>query len=125
VLQFLGLKPDLAMVLGRNERQTEKQLNVSLLETILVVELEPVIKILVNLIIRLPRDLNYCPPACVCLLLGLLEDFICFSKISFRHVLRLEIVCQSLLLFDEFLQVSLTQSVEVWRNRSFLELQSI
>ena len=114
------------MILNWNKWQAEQELNIPLLQRILVVELKPVVKVLVDLVVGLSRDLGYHrSPAVVWILLSLGQNFISLSQVCLRHVLDSKVVGKGLLFFHQLFQVGLTESVEVGGNLHFLEEQLV
>jgi hypothetical protein len=112
------------MELYGHEGQAEQQLHVSFLQRVLVVEFEPIIKVLVNLIVRLSRYLSdQGSPAHVRVLLGLSQDFIGFGQVGTVHVVDSKVLSVSLLLFDHLLEVKLSERIKVVRDVTILEHQ--
>lgn len=96
------------MVLLRNHWQTQQKLDVFLFGRVLIVELEPIVEILVDLIIWFTRD----EPLHVALM-SLLKNGVGLLKISLRDVLDIEFFKEGLLLLNKFFEILLSQSLEI------------
>ena len=101
---LLAQERDLIVVLLRDQWETQEQLGLPLIQRVLVVELQPVIEVLVDLVVRLTLNQHVLViPVLGLFLVNLLELILSFLNVFMVHVVNPEIVRVNLFLVDELL----------------------
>ena len=117
---------DLVMEMRGNQRQAQQQFDILLLLRILIVELQPVVKVLVYLVVwltcdRLPHLPFFAPVSCSALALA--QHVFSRPQGALTHVVHIEIATERLLFLNKLLEVLFSERPEVVGNLCFLILK--
>lgn len=114
------------MEMWRDQRQAQQQFDVLLLLRILIVELQPVVKVLVYLVVWLTCDrLSHCPlfAPVSCSALTLAQHIFGRPQCALAHVVHIEITTERLLFLNKLFKVLFSECPKVIGNLRFLILK--
>jgi len=100
------------MELRWNQRQAQQQFDVLLLLRILIVELQPVVKVLVYLVVWLTCDrLSHCPffAPVMYFILTLAQHIFRCPQCALAHIVHVEITTERLLFLNKLFKVLLSE----------------